>query len=480
MSVRFGLTAMDQCVSSLSNFVVGVAVARVVGVAGFGAYALVYSVWLVVAAFHRSLITDPMSIENDMHKTDHSRHVRVGLAAELWLGFVAAVLFAAAGAALLSLGQLQFGICFVVLAPWLPFLLAQDYWRWVSFMKRKPQKALANDFMFFAVQIAVFVALVVVGFHSSWVAIAAWGVGAAGGALFGLWQFSTRPTLEGGIERIRDRWGLSKWLAGVNAMASTSSQSTPVLTGVFLGPVGVGGLKSAASLVTGPSLVLIQAGGSIGLPEASKALKERGWPGLRRVQRFITAAGMLSVSLIAVIVFCFGRQLLDVVYGPAFGRFAGIADILAVGVFCASCGLGAILCLKATRQTQRLFVVSTISLIVSVVAVVILAPIFGVVGAAVATLLGNAASSLGLLIAHWTSTRRVAESMGSPRDPAADRGAFHAWSASDGDGAVAESTSNRNLVWTWIDATPPGQRKFLPIGVDQGSPGGEAQEASIE
>ena len=91
MPVRFGLTAIDQCVSSLSNFAVGVGVARVAGVAGFGAYSLAYAGWLVVAAMHRSLITDPMSIENDVHQPDAARHVRIGLAAELTLGLGAAV-----------------------------------------------------------------------------------------------------------------------------------------------------------------------------------------------------------------------------------------------------------------------------------------------------------------------------------------------------------------------------------------------------
>jgi O-antigen/teichoic acid export membrane protein len=480
MPVRFGLTASDQCVSSLSNFVVGVAVARVVGVAGFGAYALVYSVWLVVAAMHRSLITDPMSIENDMHQIDAEHHVRVGLAAELWLGMGAALVFAAGGIVLVTTGQHQFGLCFLGLAPWLPFLLAQDYWRWVSFMKRKPQKALTNDLVYFGVQIGAFVALVLVGFHSSLVAIGAWGVGAAGGALFGLWQFSARPTLRGGIERIRGRWSLSKWLAGVNAMSSASTQATPVLTGVFLGPAGIGGLKAAASLVSGPSLVLIQAGGSIGLPEASKALKERGWPGLRRVERFITAAGMLSVGFIAIVVFCFGRQLLDMIYGHAFGRFASIADILAVAILLSSSSLGAILCLKATRKTQRLFVVSTIALVVSVVAVVIMAPIFGVVGAAFAMLFGNGASALGLLIAHWTSTRKVAESMGPGADPTPDRAVLHVSGGHNGNGAANGRTSGSNLVWTWINVTPPLQRRSVPVGAERRSPGVAVEEASIE
>ena len=373
---------------------------------------------MILAGIHRALITDPMSIENDMHQADAGRHVRIGLAAELSLGLVAAVVFATCGAVLIALGQHEFGICFLGLSPWLPCLLAQDYWRWVGFMKSQPQKALANDVVFDTLQVLTFAGLFLAGIRSPLMAIGAWGVGAAAGALFGLRQFSTLPSLRGGISRIRDRWHLSKWLVAVSATSQATSQSTLVLTGAFLGPTGIGGLKSAVSLVSGPSMVLIQAGGNIGLPEATKALRERGWPGLRHVLRLVTMAGMASVGVIAAVVLCFGRQLLVLIYGHAFGRFASVADILAVSYFTSTLCVGAILGLKATRQMRRMFPVSMISLVVSIVSVVVLAPLFGIVGAAVATMIGNAAMTIGLLIAHWTTSRRAAEGMG-PGSPAA-------------------------------------------------------------
>ena len=423
MPVRFGLTAIDQCLSSLSNFAVGVGVARVAGVAGFGAYALAYAGWLIVAAMHRSLITDPMSIENDIHQPDAATHVQIGLAAELTLGLWAAAVFAAIGAGLLAVHQHEFGICFIGLAPWLPFLLAQDYWRWIGFMRSQPQKALANDGVFDVVQLAAFAGLFVAGVHSALLAVFAWGFGAFAGALFGLWQFSSRPSLRGGYRRIRDRWGLSRWILAVETMFQATAQATPVLTGGFLGPVGIGGLKAATSLVSGPSLVLIQAGGSIGLPEATKALKNHGWPGLRRVQRIVTVAGLLSVGAVAVVILVFGQTLLVHIYGKAFGQYATVADILAVSVLVTAGGLGAILSLKATRKAHRMVPVSAISLIVSIVATVVLDQRYGITGAAVATLVGTFTMTSGLLVTHWVTSKRAAEelSAGGSLDAAASR-----------------------------------------------------------
>ena len=67
-SRRAATTLMDQAFSSASNFAVGVAVARVAGAAGLGAFAFAYVGWVVLSDMHRSLITDPMNIEGDARR----------------------------------------------------------------------------------------------------------------------------------------------------------------------------------------------------------------------------------------------------------------------------------------------------------------------------------------------------------------------------------------------------------------------------
>lgn len=406
---RLGVATIDQSVCSLSNFAVGVGAARVAGLQGFGGYSLAYSAWLILAGVHRALITDPMAISDDMGDPDAAAHLRAGLSAELGLGLAAAAVFAGIGSLLMGLGAHDFGICFLGLAPWLPLLLAQDYWRWVSFMTSKPQRALANDAVFDVVQLVTFIGLYALGVRSALLAIMAWGAGACAGALFGMWQFSTRPSLRGCAARIRLRWSFSKWLLLVEVAGQATSQSTVVLTGVFLGPVGIGGLKAAITLISGPTLVLLGAEGAIGLPEAARRLHSEGWPGLRRVERAIMLSGVAGVGLVALVVFLFGHDLLVLLYGPAFGHFASTADIIAVGYLVASVSLGALLSLKATRQTRQIFQVSVVSLVVSTVAIVVLGPMYGINGAAVATVIGFAAMAVAMLTAHFRCSRKAAE-----------------------------------------------------------------------
>jgi O-antigen/teichoic acid export membrane protein len=436
---------MDQCVSSASNFAVAVVVARVAGVAGLGEFSLAYAAWLVLAATHRSLITDPMAIENDVNQPDAKARIRAGLASELTLGLAAAATFAVVGT-LLTLGnQRGFGVSFIALAPWLPFLLAQDYWRWVGFMKAAPGQALANDLVFDAMQAVAFVSLIAVSLHSAAVAIGAWGLGAAAGAVYGLFQHSIRPTLSGGIDRIRRRWAMSKWLVMSSTTGWGASQSYSVLTAAFLGPVGLGGLKAAQGLVSGPSLVLLQAGGSISLPEASKGLAERGWPGLRRVARLTTAAGIASVGFIGIVVLMFGRRLMVLLYGPEFGKYSHVALLLAVAYFFTTFSLGAILSLKTTRQTRVLFRVTLITLVVSLASVAILASTFGVQGAAEAAIVSGIAASSAQLMVHFRSSRREAERLQSESQSAGE-GPDAGESGSDGSAPTRGPAPDDDLV----------------------------------
>lgn len=65
-ATRATTTMLDQLLASASNVAVGIVVARISGPAGLGAFALAYTVWILVTTLHRSLITDPMAIMGDL------------------------------------------------------------------------------------------------------------------------------------------------------------------------------------------------------------------------------------------------------------------------------------------------------------------------------------------------------------------------------------------------------------------------------
>jgi O-antigen/teichoic acid export membrane protein len=409
------ITTIDQCFASASNFAVGIVVARVSGPAGLGAYSVAYTLWLAMAAAHRSAITDPMSIENDALHEDANKRLQAGLAAELTFGMAIAILVALVSLPLVLWGARPVGVALLTLAPFVPFLLAQDYWRWVGFMQARPDRSLRNDALFNGIQASSLAVLILSGLRSPSVAIVAWGVGAVAGTIYGLKQFSVVPRLRGGIAMVGSRWPMSKWLVASGAAGWGGSQAYPLLAGPAVGDAGLGGLKAAQSLVSGPSLVLLQAGGSIGLPEASRAFEKHGWAGLQRVARWVTFAGVVSVGSVSAIVFAAGHPLLDHIYGHhhQFVKYTQTANIIAVAWLIQAFGLGTILTLKATRQSRRLFQVAVVSFVVAAVAIVAFSYAWGPNGTAWGLVVQSTVTLLALYWAQRLAAREFADVKGA-------------------------------------------------------------------
>jgi O-antigen/teichoic acid export membrane protein len=397
-SRRAVTTLVDQGFASVSNFALGVAIARTAGVAGLGGFAFAYAGWQVLAAMHRSLITDPMAIEGDLRIARNAQRIQRGFAAEVLLGSATSLIFVLIGSILYLTGQRTFGVAMLALALWLPSLVVQDYWRWVGFMSRRPGRALANDAVFNCVQLGAFAGVFVAHLHSSAALIAliaSWGLAGTAGALYGLWQYGVFPSFAGGLLVLRGRWPMSKWLASQSLTTWGASQAYVLVAAAILGPVGIGGLKAAQTLVSGPSGVLIQAGGSIGLPEASRAYAEKGWSGLIRISRLVTGAGVVSFGAVAVIVVVWGRALLSAIYGHEFAHLEFSAILFAISYIALGSALGPVLVLKSTRHTRSLFQISFLALVVSLAGTAALSLALGVDGAAEATIVAQTVMGLG-------------------------------------------------------------------------------------
>jgi len=401
-------TLADQCVASVSNFAVGIVVARISGPAGLGAFALAYGGWILATLLHRSLITDPMMIMGDLRGDQKDEFIRRGFAADVTFGVMATCIIAAVGTALLVVGQHTFGVGLLSLAPWIIVLLLQDYWRMIGFLEATPKKSLMNDLLFNAVQALAFGAVFLAGLHSVFAVVSAWGLGAAVAALYGLRQFSVRASLRGGAAYLWSRWHMSRWLAGERTASWGGSQLYLILAGVLLGPAALGGLKAAQGLMVGPTNVFIGAAGSFGLPEASRLLAERGRPGLVRVSRFVTGAGVLGSAACAIAVLIAAPTLLKLLYGAAFVTYAPAARIYAVSVVVAAFTTGSVLTLMTTRRVRPLFLLQLGRVALSVAAVCVLSTLYGVTGAAATDLL-TVAVILPVMLVLQSSARRSVE-----------------------------------------------------------------------
>ena len=139
---RVGWGLADQALSSLTNFVLGVVVARTVGLTDFGAFSLAFAAYLIVAGLSRAVTAQPLLIRyGDVSNSDWRRGASAATGMALLIGATAAIV--ALSIALVADGSVR--SAFLALALVLPGLVVQDAWRFAFFAGSRGRAAFVND-----------------------------------------------------------------------------------------------------------------------------------------------------------------------------------------------------------------------------------------------------------------------------------------------------------------------------------------------
>lgn len=397
------LTAADQVLSSTSNFAVGVLVGRLAGPADFGSYMLAFTVWLFVLGAHRALVTEPMIITDREHQDDGD-WLRRGIVSEIQLALVASVVVAGLATVALAAGAGNIAGALYTLTALLVPLLVQDFWRAMSYQRTMPGRALVNDLVFAAVQAVAFVVVIALGFRSAPWLLAAWGVGAAAGAVLGWFQFALRPHLSPGSV-LPGLWPMSRWLLADFSTTFAADQAYLIVAATVLGTARYGGLKAALSLM-GPATVIMVSGGNLGLPAMARAWRERGREGLTHLTHRVTLAVCGSLAVFTLGVFVLGDWMLRVLYGTEFAEFGGLARIAALQFLLATTAFGAGIALKVAKQTRVLLLPRIGVAVGSIGVVIVFERLFGLAGAAWAGVVTAMASVAVQYVAYLRTVHR--------------------------------------------------------------------------
>ncbi len=394
------LTLADQMISSASNFMLGVIIARAGGADALGTFGVAFLVWLGVVGANRALVTEPMTVTGSTDPRD--AQIPEGLLATIVLAAAVAVGLGGVGLGL-QLAGLK-GTPLIALAIWIPSLLAQDYCRCMAFRMRRPDHALISDATFALVQVAVSGALFAIGSHSTSAFVAAWGLGATAGAVAGILANGTRLRLRGGLSHLRVLWPRSRWFLAEFGTAFPADQGYLLLLPVLLGTEQFGYYRSGTGLV-GPLVVILIAGGNIGLPESVRRLREQGLDGLARYAKGLTAAVLGITLLYCGVVAVFAETALRLVYGPQFADAATVTRLIAAQYVFMALSFGFGQAVKAAGQMRLLWASRAVSAVLSIGSVIILARGLGLIGAGLASMTAGAAYSIGVAFAYLKMRR---------------------------------------------------------------------------
>ncbi|MFI9155629.1 hypothetical protein [Streptomyces sp. NPDC053367] len=258
----------DQAASSMSNFAVGLYVARSLGVTAFGVFSLAWVTYGVVLNVSRGLATDPLVVRfSGVPDASWRGAVARSTGTALGVGGAIGAVCLVAG---LALGG-RVGTAFACLGVMLPGLLLQDAWRFSFFAAGAGRKAFVNDVVW---GVALVPAMVVAA-HAGTVAafVLAWGASATVAAVYGHVQSGIRPRMTEARGWLREQRDLGYRYLVENVSLSGASQLRAYGLGAIAG-VGAVGAVRGAELLLGPFLAVLMGLSLVTVPEAARVLRQ--------------------------------------------------------------------------------------------------------------------------------------------------------------------------------------------------------------
>jgi hypothetical protein len=290
-ALRAGWGLSDQALSSLTNFAVGLFVARSVGVRELGAFSLAFSAYLFSLSVSRALATEPLGVRFARTSQQQWRQaVRAAAGLATVVGLLASLICLLIG----SIVGGHHGRTFIALALFMPCLLIQDCWRYAFFAAGRGMQAFLNDLVWALALVPAFGALLLTGTTSIELFMLAWGGAASVAAAVGMVQTGVTPHPLRTVHWLRQQGDLSSRYLVEFVLFSGSVQLYFYGIGALAGLAAVGSIRGG-QLLLGPLNVLTMGIGIVAVPEAVRALEVS----LRRL--LITALVISGVLMTGVV-----------------------------------------------------------------------------------------------------------------------------------------------------------------------------------
>ncbi len=325
-----GVALLDQGLFSGSNFVLGVLLARWLPPQQYGTYAVVFAVFLLLLMLYQALLLEPMlvfgasSYRNCIRgylKTLLLLHLRISLAIVLVLCVSAGVAFKQGQAN--GLPGALLGVAFAAPLVLLFWLAKRAFYLMLS-----PAPSAAGALLYCILTIGGLTLVYKDGLLSPLSALLLMGAGGLGASIFLLTYLRLQlPSSQDGPilrDAWRRHWRYGKWALGANAMMWIPSSIYYPLLSSFSGMAQAGELKALMNFLS-PVLQACAALSSLMLPYATRALEERGSPGISFVLRRMTMLCVFCAIPYWIVLLAFEGPAFRILYS---GRYTEVAYLL--------------------------------------------------------------------------------------------------------------------------------------------------------
>lgn len=387
------LALLDQGLLSGSNFFIAILLARWLTRDQYGAYALGFSIFILLSGFHNAFILEPMSV---FGPESYSRCLRGYINKLLRFHFVLAFalsLLVIAGILLLpffridrSLIPALWGVCLSV-----PLVLYYWLCRRAAYLKFAPGTAVIGSAIYCAA--ALVLAFGFKRWASPFMGFAVQAVAAIPAViplLADLRSVEDEQPKPSGTSVVRQHWQYGRWVMGSTIVTWVSGNAYYVIVGAMLPMHDVAALRALRNL-TEPCYRAMAAIILLVLPWASSRLVEEGLEGLRRRTRQLNFL-FGGAALIYFAALClFGKSVMRLLYSGRYDGFSSLLLLATAPLVLIAASLGSEIAVQVMQAPSEVFLAYGVSGVLTFLLGITFTHVWGLVGGLTSILISSAA-----------------------------------------------------------------------------------------
>jgi len=409
-AAKGGLALLDYGFYSGANFLLGILLARWMAPEQYGAYALAFSIFILVTFLYQALLLEPLSVFSG---TTYHSNLRGYLKSNLWLhwGISLVICLLLGGSALAAKfwwHSPASAMAFAGMTAATPFILINALGRRSFYLKLSPGPAAFGSSFYCIVVVAGSFLVYKLGWLSAFSAFLVMGFAALVGGVIMLFQLNAK--LEPATapmylsETWKKHWEYGKWALGTCVVGWIPTYVYIPLVSKFSGLAVAGELRALMNL-GGPVLQTYAALSILFLPYAARIQGEEGRKGATALTRKLAVMFVAGALAYWVVLIPLRRPLFELLYHGKYMDSAALLPLFAAETVIWSAALGPAILLRAMEYPRSLFFANSAASIVAVVCGIPATRYFGLRGVIWSMV---AANLLYVIVAFILLERKVA------------------------------------------------------------------------
>jgi O-antigen/teichoic acid export membrane protein len=402
------LALVDCVIVGGVNFLTVLLLGRIAGPDDLGKFALVMTIYYLLLSVQEALITMPYTVFGVRLKRVRQWQYSGAVLCQsaVWSACVSLIVALVAVAILFGADNAGLARIIGVFAVVFPLWMLREFGRRYLFANMQVAKVVVMSSVGGVAQLIMICALAYIGKLSDATALTAMGI-ASGISGFG-WLWLSRASFQFNHRRwsyfALKNWIFGRWVLASHATAVVAGNAMPWLVVIWLGPSGTGVYAACDAILRFANPIIVSLNNVL-TPRLAIGFKKGGKAELNRI--VWQTNGLLSLFLL---VFCSlivvgGKWIMHRSFGSDYSGYWAALVVLAIGQLIDLLSLASSRALMVLDRARVNLYAESFGLTVSLVAAVLLIPLYGILGAAIANLAGSLALTVATVGAYVAAVR---------------------------------------------------------------------------